>query len=69
MVEKHFCLSRHSFDHHIDCALEPEEYNKLIKFKTALNSEFGMSDMEKSFLINNVYGEKYILGRSGFNKV
>jgi N-acetylneuraminate synthase len=30
MIERHFCLSRHSFVHHIECSLEPEEYEKLI---------------------------------------
>jgi sialic acid synthase SpsE len=26
MIEKHFCLSRKSFAHHIDCSLEPDEF-------------------------------------------
>lgn len=30
MVERHFCLSRHSFVHHIECSLEPQEYAQLI---------------------------------------
>lgn len=30
MIERHFCLSRHSFVHHIDCSLEPQEYAQLI---------------------------------------
>lgn len=30
MIERHFCLSRHSFVHHIECSLEPREYKELI---------------------------------------
>jgi N-acetylneuraminate synthase len=31
MLERHFCVSRASFVHHIDCSLEPDEYQKLIE--------------------------------------
>jgi N-acetylneuraminate synthase len=31
MVERHFCLSRTSFVHHIECSIEPEEYKELIE--------------------------------------
>jgi N-acetylneuraminate synthase len=31
MLERHFCISRHSFVHHIDCSLEPAEYQKMIQ--------------------------------------
>jgi N-acetylneuraminate synthase len=30
MVERHFCVSRESFVHHIECSLEPAEYAELI---------------------------------------
>jgi N-acetylneuraminate synthase len=30
MVERHFCISRASFVHHIECSLEPEEYKILV---------------------------------------
>jgi sialic acid synthase SpsE len=30
-IERHFCLSRNSFVHHIECALEPEEFAKMSK--------------------------------------
>jgi len=30
MIERHFCISRKSFVHHIECSLEPEEYRELI---------------------------------------
>lgn len=40
MVERHFCVSRHSFVHHIDCSLEPDEYKKLIEtVKNAASKE------------------------------
>jgi N-acetylneuraminate synthase len=29
-IERHFCLSRTSFVHHIECSLEPDEYKELI---------------------------------------
>lgn len=31
MIERHFCLSRHSFVHHIECSLEPQEYAAVIQ--------------------------------------
>ena len=31
MIERHFCISRHSFAHHIECSLEPDEYQKFIQ--------------------------------------
>jgi N-acetylneuraminate synthase len=32
MVERHFCVSRHSFAHHIECSLEPQEFRQLVEF-------------------------------------
>jgi N-acetylneuraminate synthase len=38
MIERHICLSRASFVHHIECSLEPEEYTELISIvKSAKN--------------------------------
>ncbi len=31
MVERHFCISRTSFVHHIECSLEPDEYADMVK--------------------------------------
>ena len=31
IIERHFCLSRHSFVHHIECSLEPSEFKQMIK--------------------------------------
>ena len=41
MVERHFCISRKSFVHHIECSLEPNEYNELISIinKTTIAEE------------------------------
>jgi N-acetylneuraminate synthase len=83
LIERHFCVSRHSFVHHIECALEPDEYAKLIHVvknesnlkkyyvdypKSAFQSEFGMSSIEKDFLINSSYGKKYIKHKTKFGK-
>ena len=70
MVERHFCLSRHSFTHHIECSLEPAEFAAMVKAiregwaDVALPGgnqvEFGMSDMERSFLVDQTYGNEYL---------
>ncbi len=75
-IERHFCLSRGSFVHHIECSLEPDEFKQMVdtirnttfdqdEVKTALcksawGSVFGMTDMEKSFLLENRYGKDYL---------
>jgi sialic acid synthase SpsE len=73
MIERHFCISRHSFVHHIECSLEPQEFAELISVvrsekqltdrytelpNTAFKVEFGMSDAERRFLINRQYAKK-----------
>lgn len=76
MIERHFCLSRDSFVHHIECSLEPEEFTEMVRCirtdnltKEALREQLGeeaygtlfaMSDMEKSFLLHNKYGNDYL---------
>ena len=65
MVERHFALSRRSFVHHIECSLEPDEFQRMVAIarsvndlspyieklpKEALTSSFGMSSTEKDFL-------------------
>lgn len=78
MIERHFCISRRSFVHHIECSLEPEEYGDLIRTvkaapsrkslesyvsqlpEKAMEHNFGMSELEKEFLINQKYGHKFI---------
>ena len=73
MLEKHFCLSRHSFVHHIDCSLEPQEFKYLVDFcksshradkkvlhPDAYKSSFGMSAVEKEFLVKQTYGNTYL---------
>lgn len=77
MIERHFTLSRDSFVHHIECALLPHEFKEMIYNSSrenlqssiermlppvAFESSFGMSDMEKAFLIEKTYGDKYIHG-------
>lgn len=81
LIEKHFCISRYSFVHHIDCALEPSEYNVLIRIvknesslkkyyayypRIALRSEFGMSKLEEDFLIRHTYRGKYLKEKTEF---
>lgn len=74
-IERHFCMSRHSFAHHIECSLEPEEYREMVQTvrsgkipkdinkivgESAFQTTFGMTEMEKSFLKNATYGEDFI---------
>jgi N-acetylneuraminate synthase len=75
MVERHFCLSRHSFVHHIECSLEPSEFAELVRAAkspkelaeareylppVAFRQSFGMSEIEKTFLVEQTYGTKFI---------
>lgn len=75
MIERHFCQSRHSFVHHIECSLEPEEYKQLINLAhnsnlksiykpllppIAYEEHFGMSEIEEDFLLNCHYGNTYL---------
>jgi N-acetylneuraminate synthase len=39
MLERHFCVSRASFVHHIDCSLEPDEYKNLIGLVNNMSSD------------------------------
>jgi len=73
-VERHFCLSRHTFVHHIECSLEPQEFKRLTTLgwqeqldmldldipPDAFSTSFGMSAREKDFLIEGKYGKKYL---------
>lgn len=82
MVERHFALSRHSFVHHIECSLEPGEFQKMVAIaksvsdltpyieqlpREALSSSFGMSTTEKDFLVDHQYGRKYLHEKSKFD--
>lgn len=75
LVERHFCLSRFSFVHHIECSLEPEEFRELVEAaaspmrleaalralpEAALAARFGMADAERPFLVEQTYGRKYV---------
>ena len=79
-IERHFCLSRDSFVHHIECSLEPEEYKEMVDLiregkydekiieelgEAAFRGDFGMSEMEKAFLTKNTYGKQFIGDRYG----
>lgn len=74
MIEKHFCLSRKSFAHHIECSLTPSEFQTMVSriAKDSLlpeapaNSHFGMTDMEKSFLEHQTYGTEKLGRESRF---
>jgi N-acetylneuraminate synthase len=83
MLERHFALSRHSFAHGIECAIEPEEYAEVIRRYRAgedlkaytypewatypFTTGFGMSDLEWDFLIDQKYGVKYIPSEAHFD--
>lgn len=75
MVERHFCLSRQSFVHHIDCSLEPPEFRAMVQAiraewlpkdlpQMAYGSQFGMSEAEGRFLIDQSYGRDFLGTRS-----
>lgn len=82
MVERHFAISRHSFVHHIECSLEPGEFQKMVAIarsvddlgsyveklpQAALASSFGMSSTEKDFLVDHQYGRKYLHDKAKFD--
>lgn len=82
MVERHFCLSRHSFAHHIECSLEPDEFARLVELARdpvrrrtgramldprAFDSDFGMTDVERQFLVAQTYGRDHLGNESGFH--
>jgi N-acetylneuraminate synthase len=84
VVERHFCISRHSFVHHIDCSLEPEEFREMVQLtrtgrrpgegyagltREAFLTHFGMSTIEKTFLVEQTYGKKYIGTESRFEEI
>lgn len=73
MIERHFCISRASFAHHIACSLEPDELAYLINSvrsganlagfysdlpAAAFDSSFGMTDRERQFLLNRRYADE-----------
>lgn len=81
MIERHFCLSRDSFVHHIECSLEPDEFEKMVSIAresddlteylqdlpdAALTTRFGMTDEQRCFLVEQTYGMKFINGKSKF---
>jgi sialic acid synthase SpsE len=83
LVERHFCLSRHSFVHHIECSLEPDEFRDLVTRAkdpreiavahaglppAAYARQFGMSDTEKPFLLEQTYGKRYLTGGAAMHE-
>ena len=81
MVERHFCLTRHSFAHHIECSLQPDEFARVVDAgrhperraplyaeldPRAFATEFGMSDVEQDFLVAQSYGRAHLGSRSDF---
>lgn len=82
MIERHFCLSRHSFVHHIECSLEPAEFAELVRVvrsdepladrheelpDEAFASGFGMTPEEREFLVEQSYGRKHVGTRARFH--
>ncbi|MFO1200834.1 MAG: N-acetylneuraminate synthase family protein [Burkholderiaceae bacterium] len=82
MVERHFCLSRHSFVHHIECSLEPAEFRELVETvhagerldshfaqlpDEAFASSFGMTPEEREFLVEQTYSRRHVGAESEFH--
>lgn len=65
-IERHFCLSRHSFVHHVGCSLEPSEFKEMTETIRQLpmiqSTNFGMKDSERKFLVENTYGTDELQG-------
>lgn len=66
-IEKHFCISRNSFVHHIECSLEPDEFKRMVELKgsrtlspDAYETSFGMSNIEVEFLEKQTYGNTFL---------
>jgi N-acetylneuraminate synthase len=74
MIERHFCISRHSFVHHIECSLEPREFARLVELShrpgeraeiaasvdpRAYRQDFGMTSVERNFLVKQAYGHDH----------
>jgi N-acetylneuraminate synthase len=77
MVERHFCLSRHSFVHHIECSLEPHQFAKLVEaggvlpspiIQEAFKCDFGMTKTEAEFLKKQTYGKSFLGRKSTWKK-
>ncbi len=80
LIERHFAKSRHSFVHHIECSLEPDEYKQMTKLSKepdlkkiyqdylppiAYREEFAMSKIEEEFLLHAQYGNTYLHSKDG----
>lgn len=63
IIERHFCLSRSSFVHHIECGVEPEEFKEMVDYFKDLpamqESKFGMKESEVGFLLKAEYGTDF----------
>lgn len=82
MVERHFCLSRHSFVHHIGCSLEPRHFKGMVQMirgsrkerkrlcqylpNKAYTVQFGMTEEEEAFLSHQTYGDEHLGRQSHF---
>lgn len=82
LVERHFCLSRRSFVHHIEPSLEPDEFDELTTIveekddyesyyedlpDEAFETNFGMTELEKKFLEENTYSNEFLGEKSDYN--
>lgn len=60
IIERHFCISRDSFVHHIECSLEPGEFKDMTwtidNMPDIYDTNFGMSKCEEKFLLQGSYG-------------
>lgn len=83
MVERHFCLSRRSFVHHIECSLEPDEFTEMVATvrsgrslvehyaelpDEAFAANFGMSREEREFLVEQTYSRRHVGQQAEFHE-
>ena len=66
IIERHFCISRDSFVHHIECSLEPDEFKDMTwtinNMPNIYDTNFGMKESEEKFLLQGSYGTDNLQG-------
>lgn len=68
IIERHFCLSRDSFVHHIECSLEPSEFAEMVEHISNLEqmktTRIGLQVSEEKFLKEGSYSTQLLGNKS-----